>query len=451
MVVIPSHCCILPLVWGLALLTTAETITVDDSVSNAVAVVPNQHMKTHTPSRPDGDRELVEERVFPTSTMTRLAGHELQPFADTLVPKRSIDRLHMMKYVSDEWEQFDSMTDEDAISRILYEIDDITNLFRHNSFLVWLGTKSPKDLKAAISTLSNSLKRLVRIRTILPGMFAKEKKGNGISYVLATAVERKWLLSMSTIEMYQVLGISSIEKNEDFVKQLGPLFWGKFDHLGKKNFRLLQLSPDELMWAKVIFMLQDDESASKYYPSVFDQLFLPSVLDKTQHSPSQAFTYLTSPDFLLGYESVDRTEIDDNMRSDKSVIMPFDDLLNELLRTYDTTTGALPIDAVRILTEFDLFSIHRPAVTEIMSVEMLIKKELLQLSPDELMWAKVIFMLRDDKSARKYYPSVFDQLLLPYAPDETQHSPSRAVTYLTSPEFFLGYNHVGQSYVHVTE
>ncbi|KAL7685837.1 hypothetical protein Plhal304r1_c029g0095391 [Plasmopara halstedii] len=56
MIVIPSHCCILPLVWGLTLLTTAETTTVEKNASNAVSIVPYQHMKTHMPPKADGDR-----------------------------------------------------------------------------------------------------------------------------------------------------------------------------------------------------------------------------------------------------------------------------------------------------------------------------------------------------------------------------------------------------------
>ncbi|KAL7685858.1 hypothetical protein Plhal304r1_c029g0095621 [Plasmopara halstedii] len=369
------------------------TITVDDSVSNAVAVVPNQHIKTHTQSRPDGDRELLEERVFPTSTMTGLVGHEFYLFGDTSVPKEVIDQLHMIKYVF-ETERYDGLMDEVAIYSILDVVADKTELLRHYSLLAWLGTKSLKDQKAAISTLFNNLKQSVSTKFILPNILENGKKERDISYVLALAVEREWWLSISTSEMYHVLGISSdFKTDEDFVKELGPLLWGKFDHIGKEDFVKLMLtkmrerSRDEIMWTNIIY----------------------------------------------------------KMRSDKSVIMPCDELLNELLRTYDTNAGALPIDAVRILTEFDLFSIYRPAVTKEKSVEMLIRERLLQLSPDELMWAKVIFMLQDDESASKYYPSVFDQLFLPSVLDKTQHSPSQAFTYLTSPDFLLGYESVDRT------
>ncbi|CEG48471.1 uncharacterized protein PHALS_06291 [Plasmopara halstedii] len=216
--------------------------------------------------------------------MTGLVGHEFYLFGDTSVPKEVIDQLHMIKYVF-ETERYDGLMDEVAIYSILDVVADKTELLRHYSLLAWLGTKSLKDQKAAISTLFNNLKQSVSTKFILPNILENGKKERDISYVLALAVEREWWLSISTSEMYHVLGISSdFKTDEDFVKELGPLLWGKFDHIGKEDFVKLMLtkmrerSRDEIMWTNIIY----------------------------------------------------------KMRSDKSVIMPCDELLNELLRTYDT-------------------------------------------------------------------------------------------------------------------
>ncbi|KAL7998213.1 hypothetical protein Plhal703r1_c30g0119321 [Plasmopara halstedii] len=361
MIFIPLHCCILPLVWGLTLLTTAGTITAENSAFNAVAVVPYQHMKTHTPSKPDGDRELFEERVFPTSTMTELVGHELQPFADIFVSKNVIDQLHKLKYASENMQQLDHVNDNDAIYGILSEIKDKTRLLRYAKLLVWLGTKSPMDQKAAISTLLNILTTPVHTE-ILPKIFTNGKKKKGLFYVLAIAVERKWWLSISTSEMYEALGFSSgIKDDEDFVKQLGPLIWEKFDHFGEEDF------------------------------------------------------------------------------SDGNTFKPFDALFNDLIRT----AGAYaPIDAVKFLTRPDFWSEYNRAATADKSVAMLIEDDLLKLSQDELMWAKLMYMLRDDDIAINFFPGVFDRLLQKQiaVTNEPQHLPSQVVRYLTSQQFRSDYD-----------
>ncbi|KAL7685847.1 hypothetical protein Plhal304r1_c029g0095501 [Plasmopara halstedii] len=360
MIVIPSHCCILPLVWGLTLLTTAEATTVRDTVSNAVAVVPNQQMKTHTPSRPDGDRELVEERVFPTSTMTELVEHELQPFADTFVSKKVIDQLHMMKYASNEMEHYDFVDD-----------------------------KAPKDQKAAIATLCDSLKDYKLTQPILPKIFATGKTEKNIFHDFAIAVERKWWLSISTSEMYEALGMpSGIDEHENFVKQLGPLIWDKVDFFEEEDFVELMLtkmrerSKDEIMWAHLIYKMQSEGNFFK----------------------------------------------------------PYNALFNNLLRTYDTTTGAYtPIDAVNLLTNPGLRSVYGSALIADESVCIKLRGNLLELSQDELMWAKLMYMLRDDDRAITFYPYVFDKLLVPYKLEGRQLLPSQAITYLTSQDFVLEY------------
>ncbi|KAL7998181.1 hypothetical protein Plhal703r1_c30g0118981 [Plasmopara halstedii] len=385
MVVNPSHSCVLPLIWGLTLLMIPETIAAENAVSNAIAAVPIQHMKTYTPSYADSNRALVEERVFPISTVTGLIGHEFHPFADTFISKEMVDKLHLIKISSDFLRGLSSKTDAVAITLILDKVALKKELFRDDFLLIWFGTKSPKSQKAAITALLDTLKTDYRTKFILADIIANGKKAHYLSYELATAVERKLWLSLSTSELYQVLGISNVHlTNEQLFKFVG---WNTFGISGEKVFIELMLkilrerSKNKIMWADIIYKLQSDEN-----------------------------------DFFLHCKG----------------------LFNILLQTYDTAGDVVtPFDAVKILTTPELLNVLVPKTIPSNEFGMSMRNELLKLSQDELMWAKLMYMLRDDKSAITFYPDVFDKLLQPY--NIKARTPSEALKHLANQDFALMY------------
>ncbi|CEG37094.1 uncharacterized protein PHALS_04553 [Plasmopara halstedii] len=167
----------------------------------------------------------------------------------------------------------------------------------------------------------------------------------------------KWWISLSTDEMYKKLGLFPIEDHGIFVLQVGQLIWEKINRLGEEVFntfmltKMLERSKDEIKWARIIYDLQNEYEMGFSLVNLFDGLI---------------------------------------WAKDKGA------------------EGCRPSEAVKFLTDVKFTSM----LATKNSREEIVKKVLIKLrerSKDELMWAKLVYMLRFHEKV----PDVFDAVIRP--------------------------------------
>ncbi|CEG48207.1 uncharacterized protein PHALS_05677 [Plasmopara halstedii] len=184
----------------------------------------------------------------------------------------------------------------------------------------------------------------------------------------------KWWMSLPTDEMYMKLGLSPTDDHKVFVLQVGHLIWEKFKELGENEFstfmltKMLERSQDEIMWARIIY----------------DEL----IKDGT------------------GF--------------------PLSSIFDGLIRTKDKgAVGCRPSDAVIFLTSTEFSRMYAAKISRKEAGKMVMKK-LLERSKDELMWAKLVYMLKFHEKK----PDVFNSVFQSYHADSHTaefYSPSAAV------------------------
>lgn len=382
MIAKPPHCC-LNLLWGLILLTSATTATAKANVSHAGAVTPAHQMTPHMSSPPKKNHSFIEERGFATGDS--VVQKEFQSLAGKLFLKDVVDVFHKQNFAADTMRKFDNTLDGHAINELLHNPE---HNFDH--LVTWFGTKSPEDQEVVLDLLAARLKKdAVSRHILLDYLEAGKAHANDGFRVIAAAVEKKYLTSISTSEMYNVLGLPHIVDDEEFVRQVGRLVWDKFQLIGEKEFSTFMLtkmqerSQDDIMWARLVYKLEMDESV---------------------HAP------------LSG-------------------------LFDELLQTKPVGPGnCRPIDAIKFLTSPHLSRVYTDAAGTSEHASEAVVNELFTWSKDDLLWARLIYLLQKDDSTLPFSSSVFDHLLQPYVSGDVQCTPSQAVNYLTGPELFQIYD-----------
>ncbi|CEG44565.1 uncharacterized protein PHALS_00916 [Plasmopara halstedii] len=356
---------------ALALLTTVETTKVKDAVSTNVTFVPVQHMNTHTPLKTDIDSKSIEERVLPNVEIIR---EHSQPFAGEVMTKAVRDILHREEYLR--------MPISDAIDRFIRTIKDKNKLLRNGLLLDWFKIQSPEDQKVATTLLAAKMKESEHTKSIVQAIFKVGKLSDDSFRKLTIAVERKLWISISQKDMIRALKLPPCRiNNEDYVRTVGSAIWEKFGCLGDEEFKIFMLtrmrerSKDEIMWARIIYQLKNDQTLKFSLSGVF----------------------------------------------------------NDLLRTYDIAAGSCtPFDAVNLLTNF-----HTANSGPTVKVgNDFVRDVLQQRSNDELMWARVIYVLHEDERTFEFYSSAFDYLLWPYKAVTDQYTPSSIVKLLTDPGMY---------------
>ncbi|KAL7685776.1 hypothetical protein Plhal304r1_c029g0094771 [Plasmopara halstedii] len=283
-----------------------------------------------------------------------------------MISKKIIDKLHEMKCRVSGMEKDNMRNDQDMVDSLITKAENNVELLF--DYPIVGKNLNYDDIQA---------------------VFTRGKMKGGLAYYLATAMERRWLMTLPTKSKYETLNIPVELKNDQkFMLSVGVTIWEKFERLGEEDFVKLMMSilreqsTDEIMWAKSIYLLQKNPSVGTTpFWGVFDDLLRTY---ESKFTPSEAVTFLKSSEFEKLYQDV---EMDGD-------------------------------------------------------VGMKIRDKLLEQSPDELMWAKLIYMLQPDQRKFDGIPLVFDSLLRPHEAYENkvgQYTPSASVRYLTSSEMYNWY------------
>ncbi|KAL7998126.1 hypothetical protein Plhal703r1_c30g0118411 [Plasmopara halstedii] len=428
MIVRPPQGCILPLMWTLVLLSTAETATPE-----AVVDVAAQHMWTHKPSKAAGDREFVEERVLPAVIQTV----EHLPSADKTIPENVIGKLHLDKYLKSEIQKYDGLFMDKAIDKLIENAEDVERLFHFEDMLVWFGNKSPEDQKVAIDCLVQRLKKHPLTKLRLPTIFADKKQNDYLDYHFADVVEMKWWVSLSTNEMYKCLDLKYNRNHELFVIQVGNSIWKKINGLGEEEFSTFMLtkmrerSKDEIMWARIINDIRIDGHPNFPLHRIFDGLVRTNDQGAGNRRPFEAVELLTSVQFSRMFASAIHPEKVSDMVWEKLHYWSKDELmwanLVYILKFHEEKPAVFdavirpqnkelydpnlysPSKAIQDLTGPEFLELYENFKLPAESAELLVW--LSGKSNDKLMWAKLLFMLRNHDEVSKFARDLLESIL----------------------------------------
>lgn len=417
---------------GMAQLAITRTAQTEVLAHGSIVASFYQHTMTLPQQSTSKDLLFLEERAFPTSSsITNTLQKDLCSFAGVPRLKSEIDRLREWYHNFGMKQLFDHVPLAMAVDMLIEENPIVENLLRSRKLLSWFGTREPNDQKKAIESLAAKLKDCDRTKDHLPIIFGKGKERDDLYRVLASSVERKWLMNLPTDDLLKTLHLPHVEDNEEFLKRLAFSIWSIFGLLGKEDFdalmldKLLERSNDDMMWAPILYKLQNDDTVIAPLSSVFDALirsYDTAAAAEYQATPSEAVQILTNPNLLTWYDSIRLTHrnpgailIDDLLSCSKDELMwakllyiqrnddtahtIYSEIFDALLRSPDAPTAAnhvTPCEAVQILTDPQLLIWYSTMRSNHQNPDALVISKLISRSQDELMWAKLLYMLRND-------------------------------------------------------